>query len=134
MITGRCYCGELEYEFDKSSIQSQMLCLCRECRYLSGGGPNTSIVIKEETFKFTKGKPKIFKRGDLENPRVRYFCGDCGTHICVESPPRPGMLVLKIGTLNDHSWFRPESAIFCVDKQEYHQVPEDIQVLAHTNH
>ncbi|MBV00154.1 MAG: hypothetical protein CMM24_07315, partial [Rhodospirillaceae bacterium] len=51
---------------------------------------------------------------------------DCGTHICVESPPRPGMLVLKIGTLNDHSWFWPESAIFCVDKQEYHQVPEDI--------
>ena len=32
----------------------------------------------------------------------------------------------KVGTLNDHSWFRPESAIFCVDKQEYHQVPEDI--------
>ena len=58
MITGRCYCGELEYEFDKSSIQSQMLCLCRECRYLSGGGPNTSIVIKEETLNLRKANQK----------------------------------------------------------------------------
>ena len=33
---------------------------------------------------------------------------------------------IKIGTLNDHSWFKPESAIFCVDKQEYHQLPEGI--------
>ena len=126
MLTGRCYCGEIEYEFEKDSIQSQMLCLCRECRYLSGGGSNTSIIIKEESFNFTKGSPKVFKRDDLETPRIRYFCGDCGTHLCVKSPPRPGMLVLKIGTLDDHSWFKPESAIFCVDKQEYLQLPEGI--------
>jgi hypothetical protein len=126
--TGRCYCGEIHYEFSDDAIKSQMLCVCRECRYLSGGGINTSIVIKEDSFKFTKGTPKTFQRSDLETPRVRWFCGNCGTHICVKSPPRPGMLVLKIGTLDDHSWFKPESVIFCIDKQEYHQhqIPEGI--------
>lgn len=123
--TGRCYCGELSYEFD-DPIHSQILCHCRECRYLSGGAANTSVIISEKTFRFTKGNPKIFKRDDLEKPRVRYFCGTCGTHICVESPPRPGMLVLKIGTLDDHSWFSPKSAIYCIDKQPYHLIPEEI--------
>ena len=123
--TGRCYCGELSYEFD-DPIHSQILCHCRECRYLSGGAANTSVIISEKTFRFTNGNPKIFKRDDLEKPRIRYFCGTCGTHICVESPPRPGMLVLKIGTLDDHSWFSPQSAIYCIDKQAYQHIPKEI--------
>ena len=126
--TGRCYCGALIYEFD-DPIHSQILCHCRECRYLSGGAANTSVIISEKTFRFTKGNPKIFKRDDLKKPRVRYFCETCGTHICVESPPRPGMLVLKIGSLDEHSWFKPEAAIYCCDKQEFHVIPEGIKVL-----
>ena len=123
--TGRCYCNDLKYEFDKP-IHSQLLCYCRECRYLSGGEANASIVISENSFRFTKGTPKTFKRGDLEKPRIRFFCGNCGTHICVKSPPRPGMLVLKIGTLDDHSWFSPQSAIYCIDKQSYQHVPNGV--------
>ncbi len=95
--TGRCYCGDLHYEFT-GPIHSQILCHCRECRYLSGGAANTSVVISEDAFKWTKGTPSIFERSDLDDPRTRYFCGKCGTHICVKSPPRPGMLVLKIGS------------------------------------
>ena len=95
--TGKCYCGDIRFEFE-DPIQSQLLCHCRECRYLSGGEANASIVILEETFRVTKGELKTFSRRDLETPRIRYFCGNCGTHICVKSPPRPGMLVLKIGT------------------------------------
>ena len=73
-----------------------------------------------------KGKPKRFTRSDLSEQRIRYFCGNCGTHICVKSPPRPGMLVLKIGTLDDHSWFRPQSAIYCMDRQPFHQIPKGL--------
>ena len=98
---GRCYCGDIEFEF-KEPIHAQILCHCRECRYLSGGEPNASIVISENTFMVISGELKTFARSDLNEPRVRYFCGNCGTHICVKSPPRPGMLVLKIGTLDDH--------------------------------
>ena len=88
--TGRCYCGEINFEFD-DPIHSQLLCHCRECRYLSGGEPNASIVITEENF-----------------------------------PPRPGMLVLKIGTLDDHSWFSPQASIYCIDKQPFHQVRDNV--------
>ena len=122
---GSCYCRELHYEFT-GPVHSQILCHCRECRYLSGGAANTSVVISEDTFQWTKGTPNVFARSDLDTPRTRYFCGNCGTHICVKSPPRPGMLVLKIGTLDDHSWFTPETAIFCIDKQRYHMIPEGV--------
>jgi len=41
--SGRCYCGDIQFEFT-DPIHSQILCHCRECRYLSGGEPNASIV------------------------------------------------------------------------------------------
>ena len=127
--TERCYCGDIEFD---DPIHSQLLCHCRECRYLSGGEPNASIVISEKNFRITKGELKTFARDDLDAPRVRSFCGNCATHICVESPPRPGMLVLKIGTLDDHSWFNPQTAIFCIDQQLFHQIPEGVPSFERT--
>ena len=126
--TGRCYCKKVEFEFD-GPIHSQILCHCRECRYLSGGEPNASIIISEDKFRVIKGKLKTFARDDLKKPRVRFFCGHCGTHICVKSPPRPGMLVLKVGTLDEHSWFNPETAIYCIDRQPFHQIPDGVSIF-----
>ena len=86
--TGRCYCGEINFEFD-DPIHSQLLCHCRECRYLSGGEPNASVVITEKNFRVTKGQLKTFTRDDLEAPRVRYFCENCGTHALCREPASP---------------------------------------------
>jgi hypothetical protein len=36
------------------------------------------------------------------------------------------MLVLKIGSLDDHSWYKPETAIYCLDQQSYHLIPEGV--------
>ena len=65
--TGRCYCGDLHYEFN-GPVHSQILCHCRECRYLSGGSANASVVISEESLQWTKGAPKTYQRSDLETP------------------------------------------------------------------
>ena len=129
--SGRCYCDKINYEFD-DPIHNQILCYCRECRYLSGGDSNASIIITENKFRITKGTLKTHAREDLQNPRIRFFCGDCGTHICVKSPPRPGMLVLKVGTLDDHSWFKPKTAIYCIDKQPYHEIPDGVSSYTRT--
>ena len=90
------------------------------------------MIIFEKNFRVTQGNLKTFARGDLDIPRTRYFCGNCATHICVESPPRPGMLVLKIGTLDDHSWFNPQTAIYCIDKQPFHQIPDGVPCFERT--
>ena len=79
--SGRCYCGEITFEFDYP-IHSQILCHCRECRYISGGEPNASIIIEEDKFRLTKGILKTFSRDDLDKPRIRFFCSNCGTAIC----------------------------------------------------
>jgi hypothetical protein len=77
-------------------------------------------------FKYTAGTPKQFTRSDLERAVTREFCAECGTHVVARPPGLPAV-VLKVGTLDDPSLFgSPQIAIYTVDKQPYHHVPEGL--------
>ncbi|MBW1885177.1 MAG: GFA family protein [Deltaproteobacteria bacterium] len=123
-IEGGCYCKEVRYESD-GEIGMRAQCFCRECQYITGGDSVLIIGVPEEGFRVTKGALKGFKRSDIENGVTREFCPNCGTHMTTRA--MPGMVMIKIGTLDDPSIFEgPQMAIFTCDKQAYHHVPSDI--------
>ncbi len=125
-IGGRCYCGAVQYESEGDPIFRGQ-CHCRECQYISGGNPNMLLAVPDASFSYTAGTPKQFQRSDLETPVTREFCGECGTHILSRAPGVAGAVILKVGTLDDPSVFgQPQMAIFTVDKQSFHHVPEGI--------
>jgi hypothetical protein len=100
-------------------------CHCRECQYITGGNPNTFIAMPLDGFKYTQGEPATFKRPDLENGVTRHFCANCGTAIGTR-PPRMPMMVIKVGTMDDPSLFQPGMAIYTVDKQPFHHIPDGL--------
>ena len=128
LITGGCYCGKIRYKLT-GEIQSSLQCHCRECQYITGGAPNTIIVVPASNFSFTEGAPKEFKRDDLENPVTRLFCQNCGTGIGTKTPNRPGSIVLKVGTLDKPDIYEPTLAIFTIDKQTFHHIPDNIKAF-----
>ena len=124
---GGCYCGSLRYSIEGDPMFKGQ-CHCRECQYISGGNPNVVMGVPPGGFKYTKGSPKEFSRGDLETPVTREFCSECGTHILAKAPNAPGgALLLKVGTLDDPSIFgAPQMVIYTVDKQSFHHIPEGV--------
>ena len=131
-IEGRCYCGELRYKAEGDAVFKGQ-CHCRECQYISGGSPNMLMAVPEAGFAYTKGSPKAFRRGDLDNPVTREFCSECGTHILSRAPGLPGTVILKVGTLDDPSVFgSPQMAIFTIDKQPFHQIPDGVATFERT--
>jgi len=127
-LEGGCYCAEVRYVAEgEPMVKGQ--CYCRECQYITGGAPHTYMLMRPEGFSYTKGEPRQFARGDLENPVTREFCAICGTHIATR---RPGVraVILKVGTLDDPSVFDgPQMAIFTIDKQPFHQIPDGIRTF-----
>jgi len=127
-LEGGCYCGALRYVAEgEPMLQAQ--CHCRECQYVTGGAPNMFMFMPLSGFRYTKGEPKTFTRTDIDNPVTREFCANCGTHIAT---PRPAYsaVVLKVGTLDDPKQFAgPLMAIYTVDRQPFHAVPEGIPVF-----
>jgi len=131
-LEGGCYCRALRYRA-KGDALFKGQCHCRECQYISGGHPNAVMGMPEASFAYTKGSPKAFKRDDLENPVTREFCARCGTHILAKSSALPGAVLLKVGTLDDPGVFgMPQMAIYTIDKQSFHQLPQGVPVFERT--
>ncbi len=125
-MKGRCYCGEVHYEVTGKPVFKAQ-CHCRECQYISGGGPNFFMTVPNDGFAITQGSPKSFTRSDIENPRTRQFCGNCGTHLTTLLPGRD-LTVVKVGTLDDPAgeYRGPRAAIFMKDTQPFHVVAEGL--------
>ena len=131
-VEGGCYCGAVRYRAEGEPLFKGQ-CHCRECQYSSGGHPNVVMAMPESGYAVTKGKPKEFRRSDLENPVTREFCETCGTHLLSRAPSLAGSVLLKVGTLDDPSVFGgPQMAIYTIDKQSFHQIPEGIPTFERT--
>jgi len=122
---GGCYCGAIRYETD-AEPQAAGQCHCRECQYITGGYPNAVMAFPLDSFRYTKGEPASFTRSDLESPVTRYFCPTCGTALATRTPARPESIIIKVGTLDDPSVFKPQFAIFTIDMQPFHTIPEGL--------
>jgi hypothetical protein len=120
-LEGGCYCGAVRYVAEGEPMMKAQ-CHCRECQYITGGSPNMFMLMPPDGFRYTKGAPKQFRRSDLEQPVTREFCAECGTHL-VTRPRVTRALVIKIGTLDDPSQFEPNMAIYTIDKQAFHHIP-----------
>ena len=123
--TGGCYCGEIRYEIN-GALEVTAQCHCRECQYITGGNPAVFAVFSKDDFQYTAGHIATFARGDLATPVVRHFCSNCGTAIGNKSPTNPNLMIVKIGTFDDQSFFAPQLAIFTCDKQHYHYIAKGI--------
>jgi hypothetical protein len=131
-IEGGCYCGAVRYTAESDPLFKGQ-CHCRECQYISGGSPNLVLGMQEAGFAYTQGAAKAFIRKDLENPVTREFCAECGTHLLSRAPSLPGAVLLKVGTFDDPSVFgAPQMAIFTIDKQSFHHVPEGVATFERT--
>jgi hypothetical protein len=125
-IQGGCYCGAVRYQADGDPLFKGQ-CHCRECQYISGGSPNFTMGMPAASFRYTKGKASEFRRSDLDAPVTREFCGICGTHLLSRAPALPGAVLLKVGTFDDPALFGgPQMAIYTVDKQSFHHLPDGL--------
>ena len=124
-FTGRCYCGELAYSVEGEPMLKGQ-CQCRECQYISGGGPNFFVMFQTDAFTYTKGSPSQFTRSDIDDARTRDFCATCGTHMTTRLPGGE-RLVVKVGTMDDPAQYGgPKVAIFMKDAQSFHCIAEDV--------
>ncbi|MEL6607573.1 MAG: GFA family protein [Pseudomonadota bacterium] len=121
---GGCYCGALRYAVTAKPVFKAQ-CHCRPCQYASGGGPNYFMLIPASGVAIT-GTAQRFARADLENPVTRVFCPTCGTQVCTERADL-GMVVLRVGTLDDPSVFgAPKAAIHMSEAQAFHCVADGV--------
>ena len=111
-FSGGCLCGTIRYEVN-SEPQRIANCHCDNCRKATGSAFATNIFVAEDDIVITQGEPKSFSHtADSGNTMIKEFCAKCGSQLFGHSNGRPGMKNIKVGSIDDASFVRPEVNLF----------------------
>ncbi len=115
--TGGCLCGQVRYRLGADPV-SVRICWCRDCQHLSSNGTVNAIV--DSASIEVMGSPAAYtSTSDSGNRVTRRFCPACGSHLLADSTGRPGLTVVRVGTLDDASSVRPTANIWSASAPDW---------------
>lgn len=107
---GGCLCGQVRYRLTAESVISR-LCWCRDCQHIAGSGAANAI-FPTESIEISGTTAAYSSKGDSGNTVTRRFCSRCGCPLFADSTGRPGLTVVRVGTLDDPSSVTPVANIW----------------------
>jgi hypothetical protein len=123
-LRGSCLCGGVRYEIT-GELGRASHCHCRMCRKQHGAAFGTYARVKAAEFRFTQGEDLVVRY--RSSPEVfRTFCRTCGSTLQWLWAPRPDVLTVTLGTLDDDPGIRPALHIYTADKAPWFEITDDL--------
>jgi hypothetical protein len=110
-FTGGCYCKAVRYE-SRAAPKFTANCHCKDCQRFSAGAFVSVFAVPGDQFTFTGDVTWYEVTADSGNQFQRGFCPRCGTPLFGRSSGMTGIVIVRAGTLDDASWYRPAIDIY----------------------
>lgn len=123
--SGGCLCGKVTYEFDGNPIATAV-CHCANCQRQSGAAFSINILARETQLSVSGDLSTYEDAGENGNKVYRKFCPNCGSPIISALESMPGLVALKVGTLDDASAVKPSVQLWCTSKQNWLELAADL--------
>ena len=124
-VAGGCLCRAVRYEIAAAPIATRV-CWCRVCQFIAAGSgtvnaafPRSAVTISGET----RDYQSVADSGAVMHRR---FCPACGTHLFSEAEPRPHLIIVRVGTLDDPEFVRPAATIWASSAPGWACIDESI--------
>ncbi|MGH8461081.1 MAG: GFA family protein [Stenotrophobium sp.] len=128
--SGSCLCSAVRYELD-APVTEISVCHCRMCRKASGSAFVAVAPVASEKFRFVAGGEQI-KAYESSPGKKRWFCRVCASPVYSESILRPGMVRIRLGTLDTPVGHGPSYHIYVADKADWDEIHDGLpQYPAH---
>lgn len=130
---GGCGCGKLRYRVEGAPVFVNN-CHCTQCQHQTGSTSVVNAFYENERIEIVSG---AFSEHEVTagsgGQHVICRCAACGTAV-LSYYPRLGRLGagLRVGTLDDPSWVRPDAVIFISEKMPWVALPEGIPAFDRT--
>lgn len=123
-VTGGCRCGAIRYELLLDSPPLSYACHCRDCQTWSGSAFAIHAMLPETLLKLD-GTVHRFQLDGVEAMASEHFgCATCFTRIANRNSAIPGMVILRVGTLDRSDEITPGVHIWTMRKQPWVAIPE----------
>lgn len=100
-IEGGCRCGRIRYRVTAEKLPNACACHCRDCQTWSGSAFSLQIIVPESGLQVT-GEPALFELTSPDGSRTsrQRACPVCFTRVFNTNSARPGLAVVRAGTLD----------------------------------
>ena len=111
-FTARCLCGEIELSSSSDAIM-QANCHCDDCRRAGGSVFASLVMVPVEALSVSKGEPASYQHeSDRGSTMTKYFCPNCGSQLFGANSASPERRSVRVGVIDDASWFEPKANVF----------------------
>ena len=102
-IEGGCRCGAIRYRVKADKMPNVYACHCLDCQTWSGSAFSLQFIVPEDALEVT-GEPYLYERVTGEGAEARTShqrgCAKCMTRVWNTNTRRPGLAVVRAGTLD----------------------------------
>ena len=123
-MTGGCLCGAVRYRLSEKPVRT-LLCHCRNCQKTSGSALSTIALVQRSALAITGTLKGYEYAGDSGNKLEINFCPTCGSPVILNIRAMPDLVSVKVGSLDDPGWFRPEMQIWTDSAQAWFPLVDD---------
>lgn len=125
VLKGGCNCGAVCYSLG-GKILGVAACHCTNCRKQSGSAYSVNLVTFAKDMQI-EGDLSAYVDDATESgkPVSREFCGVCGSPIRSVPASTPGVVVVKVGTLDAPEAFAPKVHIWTSSAVPWANIPAD---------
>ena len=125
MRQAACACGRLTAKMEGDPIRVS-LCHCEACRALSGSAFSWNARYEAGSVTLA-GSSKVWtRRGDEGSLITNHFCPDCGVTLYYSNDQLPGMVMVRVGTL-DSPRPAPEVSVYDDRRPDWLGLEGDIE-------
>jgi hypothetical protein len=126
-IEGGCRCGLIRYRVKADKLPNAYACHCLDCQTWSGSAFSVQFIVAEEALEVS-GAPHLYERvsDDGERTSRQRGCAICMTRIYNTNTRRPGLAVVRAGTLDRSNELSIVAHIWTKRKMRGIEIPEDL--------
>jgi hypothetical protein len=125
-VQGGCRCGAVRYKLALDALPRTYACHCRDCQTWSGSAFSQQTFLPAASLSVT-GPLAVY---ELTNPSgrtsVQRMCAVCHTRVYNSNSARPGVVVVRAGTLDRSDELEVVAHIWVKRKQPWLKLPAEV--------
>ncbi len=130
MLTGRCLCGSVQFEYD-GPLGPIALCHCSQCRRAHGSAFSASAPVQKVRFHWLSGQQSI-QEYESRPGKYRAFCSTCGSQLYSRVDAIPGILRLRVGAIDEPLGKGAAQHVFTDSKSDWFEITDELPQYAKT--
>jgi hypothetical protein len=130
MIDGGCRCGAVRYTIAADAMPRTYACHCTICQRATGSAFSHQMPIAEASLSVI-GETIVSELVGLSGATsLNHHCPRCFSRIYNTNSSRPGLAIVRAGTVDGGEHLSPMLHIFTSTKQPWIDLPEDVDVYS----